>query len=363
MQGAAVDSASAASSSTADGGSSSRPFRGFSPPRWIVSLTDAEIDSQKQSSDGANHPRAAGTAQSGRYPPSQPGLNRYTRRGRDDKDDDIPSYGPTLRRRGNVNFVKASGVGPTAKAVASEAGVTNKGSLVKGLYESIVGTPSPALTPPPSLHVTRQERKPTPPPPAVEVDVDLTVEDDDEILIIDSATGQAEQYIAAPKSQPRRYIVPPPAPSNVFNASQLAVADPRPARAIHEMLPANLEPLKLPPNYHLRSNNVGWQMLSRQGWNEGTALGPAVVEREEDESSGSKRLKVPLRAMEKHDRRGLGLESKSTPRKTREEVEAERKRLAVIERDKRGRGSRGMEKQKKKDVRDHKAMLAYMNRE
>ncbi|KAK4051008.1 hypothetical protein OIV83_003137 [Microbotryomycetes sp. JL201] len=361
MQDSADDSARAASSSSANAAPSGRPFRGFSPPRWIVSLSDAELRSQSSTPGRSAMSDAAQQHRTGQS--SHSGPNRRTKLCYDGFDDDIPSYGPTLRRRGNVNFVKAQGLEASEMARRPEiSGGQNRGSSVKGLYESIVGIQVP--NPPPAAtqqHTIHTERKRT--PHVVEVDVDLTGDDDDDgndedILIIDSRTGERTPYV---ESKPRRYIVPPPAPSSVFNANR-PVLDPAPSRAIHEMLPVNLEPLQLPPNYHLRSSNVGWQMLSRQGWNEGNALGPAVVEQDVD-GSESKRLKVPLRPLEKHDRRGLGLEVKSEPRKTRAEIEAERKRLALLERDKRGRRARGMERQKKKEAQDHRAMLAYMNRD
>ncbi|BGP26132.1 hypothetical protein JCM10295v2_005075 [Rhodotorula toruloides] len=144
---------------------------------------------------------------------------------------------------------------------------------------------------------------------------------------------------------------------------------------IHELLPrasstsathgmsAGFKSLVPPTHYAIRPDSPGWQLLARQGWKEGQTLGPVTPEGE------GRGLKVPLRPVEKHDRKGLGLGTgedggdwKSARKMTHEDRERERRRKEREERDKRGRGERGMERMKKREERERKAMIAYMNR-
>ncbi|BGP01697.1 Proteophosphoglycan 5 [Rhodotorula toruloides ATCC 204091] len=127
--------------------------------------------------------------------------------------------------------------------------------------------------------------------------------------------------------------------------------------------PAGFKPLVPPTHYAIRPDSPGWQLLARQGWKEGQTLGPVTPEGE------GRGLKVPLRPVEKHDRKGLGLGTgedggggKNGRKLTHEESERERRRKEREERDKRGRGERGMERMKKREERERKAMIAYMNR-
>ncbi|KAK4050343.1 hypothetical protein OIO90_005136 [Microbotryomycetes sp. JL221] len=349
-------------------------FNGFAPPRWIVSLPDSELIHSEQ--DVVAQPAATDCDQRQRGRVAKGlGSSHTAQYKAAEQDDEFTPYGPTLRRRGNVAFVKAQGLSASsgnssATKVLHSVG-HSRGVHVKGLYESIVGTPTPPPQPAP---------KPTQ-APQIKIDVDLTadehdedessgesVESDAEVIIVDSQTGQQLPYRDSRPTTTavRRSIVP----ANVFATQTTSTQSRVPARAIHEMLPKVLTPLKLPPNYHLRPNNVGWQLLSKQGWQEGDGLGVPEAKPENDASDEerkmSKRLKVPLRGIEKHDRRGLGLDPTKTAtgaRKTRAELEAELKRIALIERDRRGKGERGMAMKKKKEMQEHKAMMSYMNRD
>ena len=84
---------------------------------------------------------------------------------------------------------------------------------------------------------------------------------------------------------------------------------------------------------------------------------------------------MPLRAVEKHDRSGIGVAkapqdrvvvgalNSEHARRAREERERERKRAEQeLARARRGKGERGMERQRKKEERERKAWIAYMNR-
>ena len=136
-----------------------------------------------------------------------------------------------------------------------------------------------------------------------------------------------------------------------------------------------------PTQYAIKPDSPGWRLLARQGWREGLPLGPvpAVVSAAAASSSSTSggdaaagRLKVPLRAVEKHDRSGIGVAKAPQDRavvgalnseSARRERERERKRKAEQEaKARRGKGERGMERQRKQEERERKAWIAYMNR-
>lgn len=307
--------------------------RGFSPPRWIVS-TDSQ--SALATLGPAAVASAASSASQGR---PQLGGGLGSRRWPDDGDDRFTPYGPTTRRQGPMRFVAAKNVPaahsedkrpelPTASGIAQD-----KGSAVRSIYESIVLKPPAAAPKPPPL--------PPPPPPP---DLDLTLDDedeegeeDDDLNIIDPLTG--ETAVKAPLIPRRRSQRP---------------------LGINELLPPRNEsplvPRALPTQYGIKPSSIGWKLLAKAGWKEGESLGPV-----EDATQSSKRLKVPLKASEKFDRSGLGVTGKDGPKKTRREMEEERKRLALIERDRRGKGRRGIERQQLKEKQKKMALLFYMN--
>jgi len=263
------------------------------------------------------------------------------------EDDEFTPYGPQLKRQGNVRFVKAKGLGLEAfegttgsdkgkqRATGAEEAPKDKGNTVRGLYESIVGLqPTPAATPTPP-------RRATPPAPDVDLTLDSGDDSDDELIVLDPATGlRAPLPPRIKRLRPKR----------------------RPSSAIHDLLPTDLTNPHVPPvHYGIKPSNIGWRMLAKQGWVEGQCLGPA----EGEEREGTvKRLKVPLQGVEKFDRRGLGGDGGKDqgPKKTREEREEERKRQQRIEKERRGRGTRGMTKQHEREGRERKEMIAYMNR-
>lgn len=95
-------------------------------------------------------------------------------------------------------------------------------------------------------------------------------------------------------------------------------------------------------------------MLAKQGWIEGQGLGPK-------EGVG---LKVPLRAVAKNDRRGLGDSDDRKKQKvlSAKEREEEKRQEQWRQKELRGRGERGMARTSERDARERRALLAYMNR-
>jgi hypothetical protein len=236
--------------------------------------------------------------------------------------------------RATQKTTASSASGDEGVPLAARATVTSegkaKGTVVRGIYEEVVGLRK------------RPETPPAPPPaqsPKHSVDVDLTGEssndEEDDLVIIEEDSGLPAQR----------------QPSAVTRDKQLG---------IHDLLPSDLStPREIPVQYGVRG--VGYQMIKRLGWVEGQALGKPEAKGSES-AHAQKRLKVPLKASDKFDRTGIGIVSKDgNPKLTRRELEKERQRLATIERDKRGRGSRGMEKQKVKEKQERAALMYYMN--
>lgn len=119
-----------------------------------------------------------------------------------------------------------------------------------------------------------------------------------------------------------------------------------------------IQPLIPPTYYALKANNVGHSMLRKLGWTEEEALGRAGT----GLASGRKQ---PIKASDKFDRKGLGVESK----RRFEEVEREGKIVKVPRNEKEGRkvarplakNKREMERDRRKDMAFFKAGLAYLN--
>lgn len=303
------------------------PFRGFSPPRWIVSGTIDDLASS--SADGSNRHDASLTTGDG--------------------DDAAAGYGPVLRR-GNIAFI------PAASAPSNEIALPrqSKGKHVQSLYQSIVRSASSS---------SHQKE-----------------EDDDDIVILDPVTRR-------------------PDPFSTYSDNRKRTRGAR-ERAVHELVaePEAKRP-KLPVVYGIPQSNKGWQMLQRAGWSRDQPLGPsrhplsasssahakdngepamstALVRVRSDSSTDSeadwsddvqenvsgdedetdKRLKVPLKASEKFDRKGLGGSTETKKeRKERELRDALGESKAVT--------ARALHRKQKRETAYRKAMLAYMNRD
>ena len=295
------------STSSAPPASSSAPttFKGFGPPAWIFSFNAGDPDPAPTASTSS----LAGPIH---YAPPPPRTSFGRPRPALEEGDTEGSYGPRTRRRGNVRFVPARGL--VAEKGKGRATDEDKGAFVRGLYESIV-----SATPPPPPAPRARARTP-------DVDLTLDSDSDDEVIILNPLT-------------------------------RLPYPRPRPARprAIHDLLADSTpsSPLLPPIQYALKPSNIGWRLLARQGWVEGQPLGPL------DEKGEGGGLKVPLKGSEKFDRAGLGGggrgERRESPRETEERRREEERGL-------REKGSAGMEKKRRKEEGERKALLAYMNR-
>lgn len=203
--------------------------------------------------------------------------------------------------------------------------------------------------------------------------------DGDDLVVIDPLTGLAEERPRDPLTKTARrkrvqplfihQLLPRASPSSDSDATTSAGGR------------GPLKPFVPPTQYAIKPDSPGWRLLARQGWREGLPLGPvpAVVSAAAASSSSTSggdaaagRLKVPLRAVEKHDRSGIGVAKAPQDRavvgalnseSARRERERERKRKAEQEaKARRGKGERGMERQRKQEERERKAWIAYMNR-
>jgi len=302
-------------------------------------------------------------------------------------DDDFIPYGPTTYRKGKVRFVPGGLLGgEEALEIKQEKGKGKaidqdevkdeeeeeekprpqkrrlEGNEVKGLYASIVGIRRPvpstssSTIATPARSPSPPERKPKLPSPSIpslssqfkEADIVLSSDsepespspaddpDDDDIIIVDPLTNLPEARLPLPPSLPSKKPRLKP-------------------RLIHELLGPSNDPILIPPTqYGLHETNFGYRLLSKQGWKEGNTLG----------KQGG--LKVPLKAREKFDRKGLGLEEgknkKAQWKMTQKEKEEERRKMELEERDKRGRGTRGMARKVRIENAERKAWIAYMNR-
>lgn len=107
-----------------------------------------------------------------------------------------------------------------------------------------------------------------------------------------------------------------------------------------------------PTHYGVRSSNIGYGMLQRLGWTEDTGLG-----------SSQEGRKAPLKASDKHDRKGLGVDSKrrleheetegKIVKRTKQVPQAAAKPLA--------KNRKELERAKKKEMQMFKEGLAYLN--
>ena len=113
------------------------------------------------------------------------------------------------------------------------------------------------------------------------------------------------------------------------------------------------QPLVPPTHYSLRSSNVGYTMLQRLGWTENTGLG-------QDENG----RKAPIKALEKLDRKGVGVDSIRRKLDLIEEDEGRKKpcgRGIVKTATPLARNRHELEKSRRRDRMNFKAGLAYLN--
>lgn len=349
-----------------------------SPVRWIVSLGDE------------------GRPQSAAFPtPPSAGLavNQPTRRGisgqtvvRDrfglttnEEDDFQGGYGPTTRRRGRMRFVPATaltrpvGEGLEGGNAGLEVGVgvegrkEDKGASIKDFYASLVGLNAAA---PPPISLPSLKRAP-PRPPAPPPDLDLTLDSDsDSDSSIATPSSDDDLVILNPSGLPER--APPPLPRPRIQRRRRPPPPPPPAA----LLPAaDHIPLPPPIQYALPSTSFGFSLLARQGWRPGQPLGPPpaptpapapaptpdhATAAPQADAHYARRLLVPLKAVEKHDRRGLGPngEDERRRRKAREEarkIEKERRRR---EGRTKGAGERG--RQEDREDKGRRELLASL---
>ncbi|GAA6062558.1 hypothetical protein JCM10212_004119 [Sporobolomyces blumeae] len=332
------------------------------------------------------------------------------------RDDDFIPYGPTTHRRGPMRFVPAKQGGgflastdadldpgddrPTVKVEGKGKGRATdgikyesddedrpsleptrpppprtalSGSAVRGLYASIVGL----RTEPSATRATSTDHSEAPPriptkrtrAPSIEADIvlssdsDVEIKDEDETRKIDD---DGHQPADDDNGQDEEEVVVLDPLTNLPESRSLGSASRRrqglQPLLIHELLADRRasDPALVPPTYYaVPESNYGYRILAKQGWKAGRTLGP--------DGSGAKGLKVPLKAVEKFDRRGLGSESnregsKARRKMTEREKEEERRNETQVERDRRGKGARGMARQKKKEADERKAWISYMNR-
>lgn len=302
---------------------------------------------------------------------------------------------------------------------------TVPGEQVRSLYASIVGLDRQAGAIPTATHSAPASRRPTspvskPPPPPEAASTkrprtasppvrafeparwQLSEREADIVLSSDEDDDDTEGRSPDPKVKPESDAV-----DDSEEDADLVVIDPRtglpeqaaPKRTkvqpllIHQLLPSarqqdgSFRPFAPPTQYAIKPDSPGWKLLARQGWKEGLPLGPTTPAVEGATASTSAadaaRLKIPLRAIEKRDRGGIGTSSRADDsgtddeqrrklvvgalgpdqtRKAREERERERKRAEREARERRGRGERGMAKKQQKEERERRAWIAYMNR-
>ncbi|GAA6030414.1 hypothetical protein JCM8097_009097 [Rhodosporidiobolus ruineniae] len=228
----------------------------------------------------------------------------------------------------------------------------------------------------------------TEPEPDDDPDFALPPVDDDDLIVLDPLTGMPE-----PSALPSRRSTTSRRPASSSSSASRTFSHRPPPPDVrvqpllsHQLLPSSASepPPELPVHYAIKEDNVGRQMLAKLGWKEGSTLGPRPLPSSASSSTRSaadppsapsphaaeqpRGLKVPLRAIEKHDRLGLGSSGTTKEgwrRLTPRERELEQKMKEYEERkerERRGRGARGMAAVKKREERERKEMLGYMNR-
>lgn len=113
------------------------------------------------------------------------------------------------------------------------------------------------------------------------------------------------------------------------------------------------KPLIPPTHYGVRSSNIGYGMLQRLGWEEEKGLGSSELGR-----------KTPLKASDKHDRKGLGVDSKRKYEEEEKEgkiVNHRQVKKAVATAKPLAKNRKELERAKKKEMQMFKEGLAYFN--
>ena len=111
-------------------------------------------------------------------------------------------------------------------------------------------------------------------------------------------------------------------------------------------------PLVPPTSYGIRSSNLGYGMLQRLGWAEDTGLGTSMLGR-----------KTPIRATEKFDRKGVGVDSRKKLRLAEDEgkvVKSTREEKVVTARPL-AKNRKELERSKKREMLAFQEGLAYLN--
>ena len=111
-------------------------------------------------------------------------------------------------------------------------------------------------------------------------------------------------------------------------------------------------PLVPPTSYGIKRSNLGYGMLQRLGWAEDTGLGSSLLGR-----------KTPIRAIEKFDRKGVGVGSRKKLRLEENEGKVVKNRRAEKPVTARplAKNRRELETSKKREMIAFKEGLAYLN--
>lgn len=284
------------------------------------------------------------------------------------------SYGPTLRRK-NLKFVRSTGLDADAKS----AGAKGKGKEKecdradamekngkRGLYdgmESLYESTSIVAAAPSSTSITTgrssqqtriiarrtvQKGRNRTAQVSTRDEIDLTVSSDDDGYMNNAATSSEEAEEVLGLDDDEVIVLDSktgfrlPARTRLFTDHE---ARPHQSRSILDLLPSHDETPATPPiQYGIESTNIGYKLLSKYGWKEGTGLGAKKEDDVEDD-----RLLVPLKDSNKMDKRGLGMATVKNKLKVKKKGKRERK----VERLNRHRDV--------EDRRKRKEMLRYLN--
>lgn len=314
-------------------------FARLAPMKWIFS-------------------EGSGTASTSTIPAKLTSFDSYEEEGRE-----MPSYGPTLMRKGNIKFVRAKGV---QEGKGKERSGDIEPKVKRSLYHNmdpVPSRPSSLLRSTPSaLAASSKSANSTTTP-----DLDLTLSDstpssdaDDDLIICDSLTSLPLPPLPRLK----------PLSTKARKAKLQSITD-----MLADFVPQQT-PVVVPTQYGIGMDTVGWRMLSKQGWKAGEGLGRgagAFVLDEEGElikdnaMGGVEGIKVPIQAVERMNRSGLGVvqqKGKGKPYRERDNG---------VKLKKKGKRERGREREKQEalkvvakrysaEKRDRKELLAYLNR-
>lgn len=303
---------------------------------------------------------ASPSASTSRIPAKLTSFDSYGEEGRE-----MPSYGPQLQRKGNIKFVRAKGVVEGKGKERSGDGERK----VRSLYDDMDPVPSTStsfLRSTPSTlvaHAKSTQGKST----SVTPDLDLTLSDsppssdtDDDLIICDSLTSLPLPPL--PRSNPLT--------TKTRKAKLQSITD-----MLADFVPRQA-PVVVPTQYGIGMDTIGWRMLSKQGWKVGEGLGRGAGAFVLDEEGGLIKdrtlgavegIKVPIQAIERMNRSGLGIaqdKGKAKPYRERDNG---------VKMKKKGKRERGREREKQEaltvvakryaaEKRERKELLAYLNR-